>query len=101
MIFVELTNNWMNPQTDKSSCDYRILNQNWSYQLTFAGHAIVIAIMMIKKDGVLDIIILEITRTAVKDTITGDLKAVLILIIMIIIIIMIDIIIVAATEFRY
>ena len=27
-------------QTDKSWCDYRALNQNWSYQPTLAGRAI-------------------------------------------------------------
>ena len=31
----------MFPQTDKSWHDYRALNQNWSYQRTLAGHAII------------------------------------------------------------
>ena len=30
----------MFPQTDKSWCDYRALNQNWSYQPTLKGRAI-------------------------------------------------------------
>ena len=40
MIFIQLTNNWMFPQTDKSLRDYRVLNQNWSYQPTLEGCAI-------------------------------------------------------------
>ena len=31
----------MFPQTDKSWCDYKALSQNWSYQPTLAGRAIV------------------------------------------------------------
>ena len=34
----------MFPQTDKSWRDYRSLNQNWSYQRTLAGRAIIIII---------------------------------------------------------
>ena len=30
----------MIPQTDKSWCDCRALNQNWSYQPTLAGRAV-------------------------------------------------------------
>ena len=35
----------MFPPTDKSWCDYRALNQNWSYQPTLAGRAIYFSIV--------------------------------------------------------
>ena len=43
----------MFPQTDKTWRDYRALNQNWAYQPTLAGHAIILYVPKFPKQQTL------------------------------------------------